>query len=109
MTFAVDIQLPLRLVLYLRECGHDCVHLADEGLATAADSVIWRWCQERQRVLISKDEDFVFLATRPGDTGCLVWVRVGNCRTGELLSVFSQHLGELVGLLADGQRVVELR
>ena len=30
------------------------------------------------RIEISKDEDFFILATRPGDFGRLLWLRVGN-------------------------------
>lgn len=30
--------------------------------------------------MISKDEDLLFLANRPGDKGRLVWVRLGDCR-----------------------------
>jgi predicted nuclease of predicted toxin-antitoxin system len=108
MTFAVDIQLPVRLAIFLRERGHDCVHLTDVGMESAADELIWKWCQTHGRVLISKDEDFVFLASRMGDGGKLLWVRLGNCRTRELLGVFSNHLDDVVGALESGQRVVEL-
>jgi predicted nuclease of predicted toxin-antitoxin system len=60
-------------------------------------------------VLISKDEDFLHLATRPGPVVPLVWVRLGNCRKQVLLATFDALLVDLLTALTEGRRVVELR
>ena len=59
--------------------------------------------------MVSKDEDFVFLANRPGDTGRLRWVRLGNCRNVPLLAAFDRTRDAIIGAILSGQRIVELR
>jgi predicted nuclease of predicted toxin-antitoxin system len=55
------------------------------------------------------DEDFVLLACRPGETGSLVWVRLGNCRNQSLIAAFDRVHDKLAEALASGQRVIEIR
>lgn len=62
-----------------------------------------------ERILISKDEDFFHLATRPGDTLRLLWMRMGNCRTRPLLSVLEKSGPAIEPELAAGQRIIEIR
>jgi predicted nuclease of predicted toxin-antitoxin system len=109
MKLLVDNQLPVLLAHYLRERGHECVHVLDIGLDEADDSDVWVRCLTEGRVLVSKDEDFVFLASRPRDAGRLIWVRLGNCRNAALIAAFERALDGLVHAFEAGQRIVELR
>ena len=109
MKLLVDNQLPLALAIHLRGWGLDCVHVLEIGLNTADDAVIWDHAVAEDRVVVSKDEDFLLLATRPGDRGRLVWVRLGNCRNVTLVAAFDRMRDALLQAMASGQRVVELR
>jgi predicted nuclease of predicted toxin-antitoxin system len=108
MKFLVDNQLPLALAAHLRGLGHDCVHVLDLKFDEADDRRLWSFCAGEQRILISKDQDFVFLANQPLDGGRLLWVRVGNCRNRALLETFSRAHTAIVEAFNSGQRVVEL-
>ena len=109
MKFLVDNQLPLRLADYLRGRGHECSHVLEEGSDEAGDSDLWvRACGEGS-ILISKDDDFVILANRPGDTGRLVWVRLGNCRNAALVAAFERVHDDMIRAFEGGQRIIELR
>ena len=59
--------------------------------------------------MVSKDEDFFLLATRPNDTGLLLWLRVGNCRTQALLAALESLLPNIERAFEAGQRIVEVR
>jgi predicted nuclease of predicted toxin-antitoxin system len=109
MKLLVDNQLPVQLAVFLRSRGHDCLHVADLGLAKANDIELWDRCGRELRVLVSKDDDFVSLANRPGDTGRLIWVRLGNCRNNALMAAFDHIHAELVLAIESGQRIVEVR
>lgn len=109
MRFLVDNQLPLQLARHLSGRGHDAIHVIDVGLDEATDQRVWDWATQEGRVVISKDEDFVFLAHRPQDVGLLRWVRLGNCRKDALIEAFDSVLDSVVAAFATGQRVVELR
>ena len=93
MNLLVDGQLPVALASHLRRLGHTCEHVIDVGLGTADDLTVWRHADGQKQILISKDEDFVFLANRPTDTGRLIWVRLGDCRNAVLFDAFGSLAG----------------
>ena len=76
MKFLVDHQLPPALARFIATQGHQAEHVRDVGLMQADDTVIWRHANARGQVVVSKDEDFTFLAGVAGGTGKLVWVRI---------------------------------
>jgi predicted nuclease of predicted toxin-antitoxin system len=81
----------------------------DVGLGSASDSVIWHHAHENELIVISKDEDFLYLATGPEDKARLIWVRLGNCRNPALLAAFERSWPRIEALLKAGDRVIELR
>jgi predicted nuclease of predicted toxin-antitoxin system len=105
----VDNQLPLGLAVHLRGWGCDCVHVLDVGLSQVDDLQIWTRAAAEERIVVSKDEDFVFLANRPGDVGRLIWVRLGNCRNAALVAAFDRTRDALTRAISSGQQIVELR
>ena len=109
MKFLIDNQLPPLLCAFLRRRGHDCKHVADLSLDEAEDDELWIYASKDNCVLISKDEDFVFLASRPGDAGRLLWVRLGNCRNAALVEAFELEHDRLISTFDGGAQIVELR
>lgn len=109
MKFLVDHQLPPVLARFIAAQGHQAEHVRDLGLMGADDAVIWRHANAGGLVVVSKDEDFTFLAGAPGGTGKLVWVRIGNCRKQALLEAFRVQLPRIVSELEAGSQIVELR
>ena len=83
--------------------------MLDFGFEATPDTEIWTRAIRDGRIVVSKDEDFLHLANRVGDTGSLPWVRVGNCRTPALLGRFATEWARIQQAFAGGQRVVELR
>lgn len=109
MKLLIDNQLPLQLALHLRRRGHECAHVYEVGLDEASDQEVWTRAGNEGRIVVSKDADFIALANRPGDTGRLIWVRVGNCRNAVLIEAFDRVHEELVRAFEGGQRIVEVR
>ena len=109
MNFLVDNQLPVALAQWLNSNGNDAVHVLTCGLDSSCDLDIWTLAAAESRIVVSKDEDFLHLANRPGDVGCLLWVRVGNCRTATLLALFNTLWPAIQQAFASGQRIVELK
>jgi predicted nuclease of predicted toxin-antitoxin system len=107
--FLVDNQLPVALARFLSARGCDCDHVIDVELASATDSAIWHYAQQNEIVVISKDEDFLYLATRPEVQARLIWVRLGNCRNQALLATFERSWPRIEALLNAGDRIIEIR
>lgn len=109
MKFLVDNQLPPALAQYLRKRGFDSEHVLDVGFDKALDIEICRYAQSKDRILISKDEDFLYLASRPNAKLRPLWVQLGNCRTPALLAAFERHWPRIESALNAGERIIEIR
>jgi predicted nuclease of predicted toxin-antitoxin system len=107
--FLVDNQLLEALSRFINERGHRSGHVFDLHMDEASDIEIWNYGVAGNWIVVSKDKDFLHLANRPGDTGKLLWVRIGNCRKQTLLQAFGRELLGIVRAFEDGLRVVEIR
>ena len=58
---------------------------------------------------MSKDEDFLYLASRPNAKLRLLWVQLGNCRTPALLAAFERHWPLIESALKAGLRIFTRR
>ena len=108
MKFLVDNQLPMALARWLQNHGFDTAHVLDLGLDAAQDIAIWERAVAEGRIVVSKDEDFFHLANRPGDSGCLLWARFGNCRTPALIARFENSWPGIEQAFSRGHRIVML-
>ena len=78
------------------------------GLHLFDDRDLWARALADARIVVSKDEDFLYLANQPGDAGRFLWVRLGNCRNDALLTAFARSFDTIVAAFDSGQTVVEL-
>jgi len=81
----------------------------EAGLGSAPDAEIWRYACENGRIVVTKDEDFLHLVNRQGQVRGLIWVRLGNCRTANLLDQFKRLWPRIQASLDAGDRVIEIR
>jgi predicted nuclease of predicted toxin-antitoxin system len=79
------------------------------NLGSASDIEICRYAEAQGRIVISKDEDFLYLANSSTYSLRFVWVRTGNCRTSVLLAAFERIWPVIEKCLQAGDRVVEIR
>jgi predicted nuclease of predicted toxin-antitoxin system len=107
--FLIDNQLPGALTQFFRSRGFDCQHVSEIGLERAPDVEICRFATAESRILVSKDEDFFYIASHPNSNIRLVWVRLGNCRTSALMASFEKSWLQIEQLLKAGNAVIEVR
>jgi predicted nuclease of predicted toxin-antitoxin system len=109
VNFLVDNQLPPSLSAFLNARCHQASHVFDLQMDELPDVDIWNYAVKTNSVVVSKDEDFLHLANRPGNTGRLLWVRIGNCRKPALLRTFEHGLADAVRAFESGSHIVEIR
>ena len=97
MKFLVDAQLPRRLARWLQASGHDVIHTRDlpEGNRTV-DEAINQISIQDQRVVISKDGDFVDTFLLRHAPYKLLFVATGNISNRELERLFRDNLENIV-------------
>ncbi len=100
MNFLVDAHLPRRLVRRLQEAGHDALHTLDLPAGNrTTDNEINALSLRENRVVITKDADFVnsyFLAGQPYK---LLVISTGNITNVELEAVFMPNISLIVSAL----------
>lgn len=109
MKFLIDHQLPPALSIFFRERGHQCQHLLEIGMASSSDFEIYEYATSNQCIIVTKDEDFLYLSRRSSSDARLLWVRLGNCRTRVLLAALDRQWIEIIRCFEAGDRIVEIR
>ncbi len=109
MQFVVDAQLPPALARWITSQGYDARHLIDLGMLGAKDQEIWALGHDEGSIIVSKDRDFAALSLSDNRGPSVVWLRLANCRTPELLRILTPLWPLAIARLADGEKLVELR
>ena len=60
-------------------------------------------------MIVSKDEDFLYLSGNDVNDPAFVWIRLGNCRNVDLFAALDDVLSELVRVIDSGAKVVEIQ
>lgn len=109
MKFLVDAQLPRRLAIWLSTAGFDAVHTLDLPLGNETpDTIINDISVNEQRIVITKDADFVDSFLLNGKPYNLLLVATGNIRNVELEVLFQANIEKLREEFDAGAKFVEL-
>jgi len=101
VNFIVDAQLPKSLSNLLNYRGHNAIHTLDLPLSNATpDTEIIKLSSEEQRIVITKDSDFLdsFLVNSLPEK--LIIVKTGNIPNFQLLKIFDTNLALIVSMIS---------
>lgn len=108
MKFIVDAQLPWRLKLWLAEKGLDVIHTEDLPERNKTHDIeIANLANTGNRILISKDGDFLKLKILQNKPRRLLLITTGNISNNDLLDLFARNF-EIIAKLFDSFEIVEL-
>lgn len=97
MKFIVDAHLPKRLARHLATFGHDVLHTLDLPQKNEIkDKEIIALSMTEERIVITKDEDFVNTFVLKRQPYKLLLVSTGNISNNELITVFSTGLTDII-------------
>lgn len=96
MNFLIDAQLPRRAAWWIREQGHDVVHTLDlpEGNRTTDDAII-DIADAENRIVVTKDADFVNSFQLHGRPRKLLLVATGNIGNAQLEHLLLRNLAAI--------------
>ncbi|HEY4943860.1 MAG TPA: DUF5615 family PIN-like protein [Rhizomicrobium sp.] len=106
--FVCDEHIPPSLAVWLRAQGMEAVHIFEIGFESAPDGKIWRYAEEKDGIIVTKDKGFVqdYIA-KPGPR--MILVGIGNSTKRVLFAKFSAALPQIMTKFEMGRRLVELR
>lgn len=101
MSLLFDQNLSRRLpaLLAAEFPGADQVFLA--GLAAADDRTVWAYAAAHGLTVVSKDADFTTLSAALGPPPKVVWLRVGNGPTRDVVALLRARAADVRAFLAD--------
>jgi len=106
MKFIIDAQLPRCIAILLNQAGHDALHTLDLPQANRTpDTKIVQVAAREDRVVVSKDSDFVdsFLLDRKPEK--LLLISTGNITNRDLEAVLLPNLAVIVAALEENDFV----
>jgi predicted nuclease of predicted toxin-antitoxin system len=101
MKFIVDAQLPRRLARFIQDSGYDAIHTLDLSQQNATpDSNINALSVAQERIVITKDSDFVDSFLTIQQPYKLLLITTGNIKNSELEILFATYLPNIIDLLS---------
>ena len=101
MKLLLDANISRRLVDRIAATFPESTHVALVGLEVATDRQIWEYAREHDYLIVSKDEDFHQMALVDGPPPKLIWVRLGNCTTGDVERAIHRGRETILGFVDD--------
>jgi predicted nuclease of predicted toxin-antitoxin system len=96
MKFLVDAQLPVRLARFLQASGQDAIHTKDlPQKNSTSDTQINDISIQQERIVITKDSDFVNSFLTIQKPYKLLLITTGNIKNSELKELFTHHLSTI--------------
>ena len=109
MKFLVDAQLPPGLARWLTDAGCEAQAVRRIGQRDADDGAIWRHAEASGGIIVTKDEDYAQRVHATENGPSVVWLRVGNTSNAALRAWFVPRVPQIVALIGQGTRLVEIR
>lgn len=95
MRFLADMGVAGSVVRWLRQCGHDAVHLLDEGLERLPDEEIFAKAASEDRIVLTFDLDFAEIVAFSGlHRPSVLIFRLGNTTASHVLERLKVVLDE---------------
>jgi predicted nuclease of predicted toxin-antitoxin system len=97
MKFLIDAQLPHSLKQLFISKGYDCIHTSEMQMGNETpDRIINAISVAEQRIVITKDGDFLESFIVKNEPYKLILVKLGNTSKNELLQFFSDRFDEII-------------
>jgi predicted nuclease of predicted toxin-antitoxin system len=107
MRFLADMGVSLRVVEWLRACGHDAIHLRDEGLQKLPNGEIFQKAIRERRAVLTFDLDFgEIVAGSGGRSVSVILFRLRNTRADFVVQRLKVVLEQSTEALAQGAVVL---
>lgn len=103
-----DQNLSFRLPSLLEAVFPDSAHISGFSLHGATDRQVWDLAKAHRLAIVSKDVDFANFSTLYGAPPKVIWLRIGNCPTQAVASLFLGQAGAIQSFLKNDKPLLEI-
>ncbi|MFZ4778872.1 MAG: DUF5615 family PIN-like protein [Terrimicrobiaceae bacterium] len=101
MKFLLDENLSDRIPERLEDLFPGSQHVKQCDLLHQPDQKVWQFARENDFSILTKDWDFHQMSLVRGFPPKVVFLKIGNCPTDEIVSVLLANAGEISAFLSD--------
>ncbi len=98
MKLLFDQNLSPRLVEQLSDLYPSSAHVYPMGLDRASDTLLWNHARDHAFILVTQDADFSEMSEVLGFPPKVIWIRRGNCSSGEIESILRRSYEAIIRL-----------
>jgi predicted nuclease of predicted toxin-antitoxin system len=103
MRFLLDMGLAQSTASFLTSCGHDAVHLREQGLQCLADQQIVLKARAEARIIVTHDLDFGrIIALAGARSPSVITLRLGDMRPNKVNAILDRVLERFTVALESG-------
>ncbi len=95
MKLLFDHNLSPRLVNRLADIFPNSSHLFLLGLDQVPDQEVWQYARDRNYIIVTKDSDFNEIVILRGFPPKVIWIRRGNCSTGDIETILRTNFVDI--------------
>jgi len=93
--FLIDENLSPRIIAATDDLFPGSTHVANVGLARAADARVWEHARTNGFAILSKDADFHQLSFLYGHPPKVVWPRIANASTQQIIDLLQRRAAHI--------------
>ena len=106
MNLLFDANVSFRILELLKSHFSSAAHASQHNLNSATDINIWNFAQKNNFCIVTKDSDFNDLAIARRAPPKIIWLKVGNLKTGLLAEFILSHASKINLFLKDDHSAV---
>lgn len=95
MKLLFDENISFRLVEFVADIYPGSSHTNEHHFQKTDDERIWNFAQENGFVIVSKDSDFLQRSSLFGFPPKVIWLRLGNCTTKDVVKILRTYQDEI--------------
>ena len=101
MKLLFDQNISFRAINSLLKIYPKAKQVRELGLENATDRKIWDYAKTNKYAIVTFDADFYDLATLYGHPPKIIWLRLGNTSTSNLIKLLEKHVDIITAFLTD--------
>lgn len=101
MKLLFDQNISFRVAKKLSPLFPECGQVRELKLENKSDREIWDFAKKEQYTIVTFDADFYDLVTLYGHPPKVIWLRIGNTSTDNLIITFQNHFDTIKAFIAD--------
>ena len=106
MKLLLDQNLSRKIIPQIEDAYPDSCHITSVLTATTSDRDIWFYAEEHGFAILTKDDDFEQRSILLGHPPKVIWIRLGNCKTSQIVSLLINSQKTILAFGDDAEKSI---